>query len=168
MLGPTHVDGRPTLVKNTQFKVGSWQVADFEGLYFVGQVCHGELNGSVQVNYLHQVVCRLNRCIWHAPCRRLLRNFPRGHFHAGGGGTVSNSVWLCVFCMNVCIWRSEYKKVTSIIVIIYPLGPRYNTCWLTSHCVVCPSITVFSMPSKCRRMLFNTNHNCIFRNYQIS
>ncbi len=104
-------------VKNTQFAVGSWQVADFEWLYFVGQVCHGELNGSVLVNYLHQVVCRLNRCIWHAPCRRLLRNFPRGHFHAGGAGTVSNSEWLCVFCMNVCLWSSEYKKVTSIIVI---------------------------------------------------
>ena len=40
-------------------------VVDFEGLQFVGQVCHGELNGSVLVNYLHQVVCRLNRCIWY-------------------------------------------------------------------------------------------------------
>ena len=44
------------------------------------------------VNYLHQVVCRLNRCTWYAPCIMLLRNFPRGHSHAGGGGTVSNSV----------------------------------------------------------------------------
>ena len=34
------VDG----VENTQFKIGSWQAAYFEGLYFVGQVCHGELN----------------------------------------------------------------------------------------------------------------------------
>ena len=34
-------------VKNTQFEVGSWQVAAFDGLCFVGQVCHGELNGSV-------------------------------------------------------------------------------------------------------------------------
>ena len=144
-------------------------MADFEWLYFVGQVCHGELNGSILVNYLHQVICRLNRCIWHAPCRRLLRNFPRGHFHAGGGGTVSNSVWLCVFCMNVCHGSSGYKTVTSIVKI-YPVGPRYNrpTCTLTSHCVVFPSITVFSMPSKCRRRLFNTNHTCIFRNNQIS
>ncbi len=88
----THIDGTLSMLNKSQFKVGSWQVADFEGLYFVGHVCHGELNGSVLVNYLHQVVCRLNQCIWHAPCRRLLRNFPRGHFHAGGGGTVSNSV----------------------------------------------------------------------------
>ena len=40
-------------VKNTQFKIGSWQVADFEGLYFVGQVCRGELNGSVLDNYIY-------------------------------------------------------------------------------------------------------------------
>ena len=44
-------------VKNTQFKVGSWQVADFEGLYFVGQVCHGELNGSVLVKYTYIRLC---------------------------------------------------------------------------------------------------------------
>ena len=62
-----HVDG--TLSNNTQFKVGSWQVADFEWLYFVGQVCHGELNGSVLVNYTYmQVVCRLNRCRPYLAC----------------------------------------------------------------------------------------------------
>ena len=90
----THVDDTLSMLNKSriQFKVGSWQVADFEGLYFIGQVCHGELNGSVLVNYLNQVVCRLNRCICHTPCRRLLRNFSRGHSHAGGGGTVSNSV----------------------------------------------------------------------------
>ena len=36
-----HVDGTPEHVKhvkNTQFEVGSWQVADFGGLYFVGHV----------------------------------------------------------------------------------------------------------------------------------
>ena len=43
MLGP---------IKNTQFKIGSWQVADFEVLYFVRQVCHGELNGSVDYTYI--------------------------------------------------------------------------------------------------------------------
>ena len=32
---------------NTQFEVDSWQVAGFDGLCFVGQVCHGEMNGSV-------------------------------------------------------------------------------------------------------------------------
>ena len=34
---------------------------------------------------------------------------PRGHFHAGGGGTLSNYVWRCVFCMliNVYLWSSE-------------------------------------------------------------
>ena len=108
-------------VKNAQFEVGPLLVADFEGQYFVGQVWHGELNNFVLVNCIHQVVFRLNRCIWYAPCRRLLRNFRRGHFYAGGGGTVSNSVWLCVFCMltNVYLWSSEYKEVTSIIVIIY-------------------------------------------------
>ena len=76
----THVNGTLSIykqVKNTQFEVGSWQVDDFEGLYFVGEVCHGELNGAVMVNHLHQVVCHLNRCIWYAPCIRLLRNFPR-------------------------------------------------------------------------------------------
>ena len=114
--------------------------------------------------------CRLNRCIWYAPCRWLLRNFPRGHFHAGGGGTVSNSVWLCVFCMliKVYLWSSEYKKVTSKSSKIDIISRIYNTCWLTSHCVVCPPITVFSMHSKRRRILLNTNNNCIFRNYQIS
>ena len=35
-------------VKNIQFEVCSWQVADFEGLYFIGQVCHGELNAHFQ------------------------------------------------------------------------------------------------------------------------
>ena len=66
-----HVDGTPEhvkQVKNTQFqKVGSWQVAEFDGLYFVGQVFHGQLNGAFLVNYLHQVVCRLNRRIWFVP-----------------------------------------------------------------------------------------------------
>ena len=163
-------------VKNTQFEVGSWLVADFEWLYFVGQVWHGELNGSVLVNYLHQVVRRLNRCIWYAPCRRLIQNFPRGHFHAGGGGTVSNSVWLCVFCLltSVHLWSSEYKKgnfynsYNNSITIKSIISRTYNTFWLPSHCVVCPYITLFSMPSKRRRKLFNTNKNCIFRNYQIS
>ena len=51
----THVNGRAYTeyvkqVKHTQFKVGSWQVTDFEWLYFVGQACHGELNGFVLVN----------------------------------------------------------------------------------------------------------------------
>ena len=82
--------------ENTQFEVGSWQVAAFDGLCFVGKVCHSELNGSVLSTrpIIHQVVvvCRLNRCIWYAPCIMLLRNVPRGHCHAGGGGTVSNSV----------------------------------------------------------------------------
>ena len=112
-------------------------------------------------NYLHQVVCRLNRCIWYAPCRMLPRNFPRGHFHAGGGGTVSNSVWLCVFftLINVYLWSSDYKNVTSKSSII--VSRSYNTCSLTSHCIVGPSITVFGMPSKRRRMLLNTNHNYI-------
>ena len=31
-------------LKNTQFKVGSWQVAAFDGLCFVGQVCHRPLS----------------------------------------------------------------------------------------------------------------------------
>ena len=76
------------------------------------------------VNYLNQVVCPLNRCIWYALCIMLLRNFPRGYFRAGSGGTVFNSILLCVFCtlINVYRWSSEYKKVTSkysIFVIIY-------------------------------------------------
>ena len=40
-------------VKNTHFEVDSWQVSDLNGLWFVGQVCHGELNGSVlATNYI--------------------------------------------------------------------------------------------------------------------
>ena len=39
-----HVDGTLSMLDmsiiDTPFKVGSWQVADFEGLCFVGQVCH--------------------------------------------------------------------------------------------------------------------------------
>ena len=70
---------------------GRWLIL-FEGLYFVGQVCNGELKGSVLDNYLHQVVGRLNRYIWYATCGRLLRNFPSGHFHTGSGGTTSTSV----------------------------------------------------------------------------
>ena len=67
-----HVEvvGTPAQVKqvnNTQFERGSWLVADFDGLYFVGQVRRGELNGTVLVNYLHQVVGRINRYTWPAP-----------------------------------------------------------------------------------------------------
>ena len=47
----------------------------------------------------------------------------------------------------------------SIIVIF--ISRMYNTCSLTSHCIVGPSITVFGMRSKRRRVLFNTNHNSI-------
>ena len=36
-----------TLSYITLFEIGSQQVAAFGGLCFVGQVCHGELNGSV-------------------------------------------------------------------------------------------------------------------------
>ena len=43
-------------VKNTQFEVGSWQVADFEGMYFIGQVCHGELNGAGLANYMQKPI----------------------------------------------------------------------------------------------------------------
>ena len=127
------------------------------------------------VNYLHQVVvvCRLHRCIWYAPCIMLLRHFQWGHFHTGGGGTLSNFVWRCVCCMlsNVYLWSSEYKKITSkysIILYIYNVSRNYNTRWLTSYCIVCPSITVFSMPINRRRMYVNTNHNCAFRTFQIS
>ena len=76
-----HVDGTQCIynvkqVKNTQFEVGSWQVADFDELYFVGQVCHAERRPLLMlVNYLHRVVCRQKRCI-----RRLIRNFSRGYF----------------------------------------------------------------------------------------
>ena len=49
-----HVDGRAGVytehakhVKNTQFEVRSWQVTAFDWLCFFGQVCYGELNGSV-------------------------------------------------------------------------------------------------------------------------
>ena len=37
------------------------------GCIFDGQVRHGELKGVVLVNYLHQVVGRINRYNWHAP-----------------------------------------------------------------------------------------------------
>ena len=37
------------------------------GCIFDGQVRRGELNGVVLVNYLHQVVGRINRYNWHAP-----------------------------------------------------------------------------------------------------
>ena len=37
------------------------------GCIFDGQVRHGELNGVVLVNYLHQVVGRISRYNWHAP-----------------------------------------------------------------------------------------------------
>ena len=65
-----HVDGTPEhikQVKNTQSEVYSGQVAALDGLYFVGQVCHGDLNGAILVNYLHQVVGRINRYTWCAP-----------------------------------------------------------------------------------------------------
>ena len=60
-------------VKDTQFEVGSWQVADFEGLYFIGQVCHGELNGAGLVNY---TCTRLSKStgLHMVRTRRLLRN----------------------------------------------------------------------------------------------
>ena len=78
-------------VHNSKSVHGRWLLL-FDGLCFVGQVCHGELNGSVLSTTYIMVVCRLNQCIWYAPCRMLLRNFPKRHFHAGGGGTVSNFV----------------------------------------------------------------------------
>ena len=48
----THVDGTLSMLNMSRIHSsksvrGRWQVADFEWLYFVGQVCHGELNGSV-------------------------------------------------------------------------------------------------------------------------
>ena len=107
-------------VKNTPFVFGWWRAV------FRRTSLPWRVERIRSVNYLHPVVCRLNRCIWYAPCRMLLRNFPRGHFHTGGGGTVSNSLWICVLCMlsNVYLWSSEYKNVTyksSIIVTIYPV-----------------------------------------------
>ena len=57
-----HFDGKPEHVKqfkNTQFEVGSRQAAHFDGLYFVGPVCHGELNDPVLSNYI-QVVSSLS------------------------------------------------------------------------------------------------------------
>ena len=78
-------------VHNSKSVRGRWLLL-FDGLCFAGQVCHGELNDSVLSTTYIMVVCRLNQCIWYAPCRMLLRNFPRRYFHAGGGGTVSNSV----------------------------------------------------------------------------
>ena len=51
-----HVDGTPEHVKqvnNTQFEVGSWQLVDFDGLYFVRKVCHCQFNDGVLVNYGH-------------------------------------------------------------------------------------------------------------------
>ena len=59
-----HVDDKH--VNNTQFEDGSWQVTAFDGLCFVGQRLPWQVERIRYINYLHQVVRRLNRCIWYA------------------------------------------------------------------------------------------------------
>ncbi len=108
-------------VKNTQFEVGSWQVADLKG-------CISSDKSAM--------------ASWTAPF----------------WSTISTSG-----CMS-----SKPMHLVHTMQKAANISRSYNKCWLTSHCVLCPSIAVFSMHIKRRRLLFNTNHNCIFRNYQIS
>ena len=52
-----------SIVHNSKSVRGRWLLL-FDGLCFVGQICHGELNGSVLSTTYIMVVCRLNQCIW--------------------------------------------------------------------------------------------------------
>ena len=95
--GVTHVDATLSMLSMSRIHSsnvvrGRWLILK-GGISSVNNIFYNvELKDSVLVNYLHQVVCRLNRYIWYATCGRLLRNFPSGHFHTGGGGTTSTSV----------------------------------------------------------------------------
>ena len=53
----THVDSTLSMLNMSRIHNSKSvrDVAAFDGLCFVGQVCHGELNGSVLSTKLHQV-----------------------------------------------------------------------------------------------------------------
>ena len=58
-----------------------------------------------------------------------------------------------------CIWHGldalqGTRAKPGNHLVSYNISRRYNTCSLTSHCIVGPSIAVFNMPSKRRRILF--------------
>ncbi len=49
-----------------QFRVGTYVVADFDGMYFVGEVVRTEKEGSVLVKYLRPVGGQMSRYTWPA------------------------------------------------------------------------------------------------------
>ena len=102
-----HVDGTLSMLNMSGYTIRSPFVAGgcFWRTVFLRTSLLWRVERPRSVNYLNQVVCPLNRCIWYAPCRMLLRNFPRGHFRAGSGGTVFNSILLCVFCTLINVYR---------------------------------------------------------------
>ena len=51
---------------NSQFQVGAYLVADFDGMYFVGEVVHQETDGAMWVKYLCIVRGKLNKYNWPA------------------------------------------------------------------------------------------------------
>ena len=51
---------------NSKFRVGAYLVADFDGMYFVGEVVRRETDGAMRVKYPRTVRGKLNRYNWTA------------------------------------------------------------------------------------------------------
>ena len=63
---PTPREGVGAIGVNSQFQVGTYLVADFDRMYFVGEVVRQETDGTVQVKYLRTIGGKLNRYNWPA------------------------------------------------------------------------------------------------------
>ena len=61
-----HQSVPPAEYVTTQFRVGAYLVADFDGMYFVGEVVRSEEESSVRVKYMHPVGGQMSRYTWPA------------------------------------------------------------------------------------------------------
>ncbi len=71
--------------------------------------------------------------------------------------------------MNLIVVEAIRGRCASFTVLTATVSDIFGGQTTPSNFTLgCLSIYYNVLLSKCRRMLFNTNHNCIFRNYQIS
>ena len=61
-----HQSVPPAEYVTTQFRVGAYLVADFDGMYFVGELVRSEEESSVRVKYMHPVGGQMSRYTWPA------------------------------------------------------------------------------------------------------